>query len=83
MSALHELLQALHGVEGQVTRARGELATSRSALVEAQAALASLDPRHPETVVPPGLFRADDQITRAIDLLDRGGELLGDFTGRL
>ncbi|QGK68613.1 hypothetical protein GIY23_02710 [Allosaccharopolyspora coralli] len=83
MSALHELLQALHGVEEHMTRARGELATSRSALVEAQAALASLDPHHPETVVPPGLFRADDQITRAIDLLDRSGALLGDFAGRL
>lgn len=83
MSAVSEVLQALQLVEGQLDEARGQLVVSRTALGEAEAALANLDPNHPETVVPPGLQRADDQIERVLTLIERCTDTLRTFATRL
>jgi hypothetical protein len=83
VSALGELLQALHGVEESLDEARGHLVRARTALTEARSALRLLDPNHPETVVPPGLHRAHDQIERTLTLLDHVTDAIHNFAARL
>jgi hypothetical protein len=83
VSALGELIEALRAVEDQLGQARGQLAQGRKSLTEAEAALARLDPDHPETVVPPGLHRADDQIERTLTLVDHVTDTLRAFMTRL
>lgn len=83
MSALGELLQALHQVEENLDEARGQLVRSRTSLAEACAALRVLDPNHPETVVPPGLPRAQDQIERTLTLIDHVTDAIHGFAARL
>ena len=83
MSALNDLLLALRAVEDQLRLARGQLTQGRKALAEAHAALARLDPNNPETVVPPGLQRADDQIERTLTVIDHVDDTLRGFATRL
>lgn len=83
MSALHELQHALHAVCDQLEQARQQLVHGRRCLEEAEAALSRLDPDHPETVVPPGFARARDEIERTLSRVERIGEVLRDFAGRL
>ncbi|KAA5836870.1 hypothetical protein ABT337_29070 [Saccharopolyspora hirsuta] len=83
MSALEELAQALGVVEQHLTDAGAHLGTTRTSLGEAEKALVKLDPEHPETVVPPSLHRADDQIERAQDMLNQVLNTLRDFITRL
>ncbi|GAA2783627.1 hypothetical protein [Saccharopolyspora taberi] len=83
MSALGELVEALRQVEERLDQVRGQLVQSRKSLAEAQSALAGLDPEHPETVVPPGLRRADDQIERTQGLVDHAVDTLRGFVTQL
>jgi hypothetical protein len=83
VSSVSEVLQALRIVEDHLDQARGQLVRGRTALGEAEAALAHLDPHHPETVVPPGLQRADDQIERVLTLVEHCGDALNTFATRL
>ncbi|RKT83676.1 hypothetical protein SAMN05421805_110176 [Saccharopolyspora antimicrobica] len=83
MSALEELAQALDIVEQHLTDAGALLGTTRKSLGEAERALVKLDPEHPETVVPPNLHRADDQVERAQEMIEHILGALHDFTARL
>ncbi len=83
MSALNELLLSLRAVEDHLRLARGHLVRGRETLTEAHAALARLDPDNPETVVPPGLSRADDQIERTLAIIDQVDDTLRGFASRL
>jgi hypothetical protein len=83
VSALGELLQALNLVEERLDQARGQLVRSRTSLTEACAALRLLDPNHPETVVPPGMHRAHDQIERTLALVDHVTDAIHGFAARL
>ncbi len=83
MSALHEVLQALHSVEDRLEDARRHLAHGRRSLHEAEAALARLDPDHPQTVVPPGLTRAGDQIEHTLTSVDHVSDALRNFATQL
>lgn len=83
MSALEELLQVLRTVEDQIGQAQRHLSQSRRSLNEATTALTRLDPDQPDTVVPPGLYRADDQIERVLASLDRIADTLRDYAARL
>ncbi|QUH00010.1 hypothetical protein HUO13_03560 [Saccharopolyspora erythraea] len=78
-----ELIAALNEVEDRLELAQGQLARGRRSLGEAQDALARLDPEHPETVVPPGLGRADDQIERTQGLVEHTLDALRGFVTRL
>lgn len=79
VSTLGELIQNLLTVEERLERAQAELATSRTALDQTETALARIDPEHPETVVPPGLHRANDQLERTQAAVDRVSELIREF----
>ncbi|MFR9730931.1 hypothetical protein ACL03H_17030 [Saccharopolyspora sp. MS10] len=83
MSALTELLAAVRATEAKLDEARRQLSTGRRALSETQAALARLDPDNPETVVPPELRRADDQLERTLTQLAQVAESLRAFATRL
>ncbi|MCI2423148.1 hypothetical protein MOQ72_37590 [Saccharopolyspora sp. K220] len=83
MSALDELIQALQLVAEHLEEAGVHLTTSRAALAEAEQALVKLDPEHPETVVPPGLRRADDQIERTQGMIEHVLNTVRDFATRL
>lgn len=83
MSALSDLLGLLRTVEDNLDQANGQLVRSRRSLSEAEAALAKLDPDHPETVVPPGMQRADDQIERTQTIIEHVTETLREFSARL
>lgn len=83
MSALSDLVGLLRTAEEQLDLARGQLSRSRRSLSEAEAALAKLDPDHPETVVPPGMRRADDQIERTQAVIEHVTDALRDFATRL
>ncbi|WP_243790089.1 hypothetical protein [Saccharopolyspora gloriosae] len=83
MSSLTELVAALRDTEAKLDEARQQLTTGRRALSESQAALARLDPDHPETVVPPELRRADDQLERTLSSLSHVVETLRAFAMRL
>ncbi|WP_188984422.1 hypothetical protein [Saccharopolyspora thermophila] len=83
MSALEELAQAIRAVEERLAEAGTHLVTCRTALTEAERALTKLDPDHPETVVPPGLHRADDQVERIQGMLEHVTDTLRDFVTRL
>ena len=83
MSALGELVEALRQVEERLDQVRGQLSQGRKSLTEAQSALAKLDPEHPETVVPPGFARADDQIERTQGLVEHAIDTLRGFVTRL
>ncbi|MGP4021073.1 hypothetical protein [Saccharopolyspora sp. 5N708] len=83
MSAVDELIQALQRVAEHLEEAGVHLATSRAALAEAEQALVKLDPEHPETVVPPGLHRADDQIERTQAMIEHILDTVRDFATRL
>ncbi len=79
MNGVGELVRALISVEEQLTRVAAELGRGRTALGESSAALARIDPDHPETVVPPGLQRADDQIERTRAAVERARETIAAF----
>ncbi len=64
MSSLTELMAALRAAEAKLDEANRGLGAGRRSLAEAKAALAKLDPDHPETVVPAGMSHADDQLER-------------------
>lgn len=83
MSALSELLGLLRTVEDDLDRAQGQLSRSRKSLSEAESALAGLDPEHPETVVPAGMRRADDQLERTQALVEHVSDALREFSTRL
>ncbi|GAB2657939.1 hypothetical protein GCM10027271_15730 [Saccharopolyspora gloriosae] len=83
MSSLTELVAALRDTEAKLDEARQQLTTGRRALSETQAALTRLDPDHPETVVPPELSRADDQLERTLTTLSHVVETLRAFAMRL
>ncbi|MGW1679836.1 hypothetical protein [Saccharopolyspora sp. NPDC002376] len=83
MSVLEELVQALGVVEQHLADAGAHLGTSRTALGEAEQAMIKLDPEHPETVVPPSLHRADDQIERAQGMVEHLTNTLRDFVTQL
>ncbi|WP_263250835.1 hypothetical protein [Saccharopolyspora rosea] len=83
MSALGELIEALRLVEERLDQARGQLAAGRREFDATRAALARLDPEHPENVVPPGFARADDQLERTQELIEHVQELLRTFASRL
>ncbi|MEU5849696.1 hypothetical protein [Saccharopolyspora shandongensis] len=83
MSTLDELMQTLRLVEEHLADAGAHLGTSRTALAEAEQALAKLDPEHPETVVPPSLHRADDQIERSQGMIEHVLNTVRDFATRL
>jgi hypothetical protein len=83
VSALDELIQALNLVAEHLEEAGVHLATSRTALAEAEQVLTKLDPEHPETVVPPGLRQADDQIERTQGMIEHVLNTVRDFSTRL
>lgn len=83
MSALGELQQALRTAEENLERAQGGLARGRRSLTEAEAAMARIDPDHPDAVVPPALHRADDQIERTLNLVEQVIDTLRDYSARL
>jgi hypothetical protein len=83
VSTLEELIQTLRLVEEHLEEAGVHLVTSRTALAEAEQALVKLDPEHPETVVPPGLHRADNQIERTQGLIEHVLDTVRDFVTRL
>jgi hypothetical protein len=83
VSTLEELVQALRVVEQRLEDAGAHLGTTRASLGEAEQALVKLDPEHPETVVPPSLHRADDQIERAQGMIEHVLNTVRDFVTRL
>ncbi|MHA6802237.1 hypothetical protein [Salinifilum ghardaiensis] len=83
MNGVGELVRALISVEEQLARVGAELGRGRTALDEAVAALARIDPDHPETAVPPGLHRADDQIERTSQAVERVRETIAAFRSSL
>ena len=83
MSALGELRETLRTAEESLERAHGGLAHGRRCLAEAEAALARVDPDHPDAVVPPALHRADDQIERTLNLIEQVVDTLRDYSARL
>ncbi len=83
MSALGELRETLRTAEDSLERARGRLAHGRRCLTEAEAALMRIDPDHPETVVPPELRRADDQIERTLNVIEQVVDTLRNYSARL
>ncbi|WP_433871201.1 hypothetical protein [Saccharopolyspora sp. CA-218241] len=83
MSALGDVLEALRLVEERLDEARGQLAGSRELLGQAVTALTRLDPENPESVVPPGYGRADDQIERSQAAIEQIMDTLRDFAARL
>ncbi|GAB3283267.1 hypothetical protein [Parasphingorhabdus pacifica] len=83
MSALTELLGLLRTAEDGLDQARGQLSRGRKSLSEAEAALADIDPEHPETVVPPGLRRADDELERTQQIVEQVADTLREFSTRL
>nr|WP_218888462.1 hypothetical protein [Saccharopolyspora hordei] len=80
---MEELAQVLGVVEQHLLDAGAHLGTTRTSLDEAEKALVTLDPEHPETVVPPSLHRADDQVERAQDMVEQVLGTLRDFVTRL
>lgn len=83
MSALQEVLQALHTVEDHLRLARGQIMQGHRALGEARVALARLDPNNPDTVVPPGLDRAIEQLERTLSIIEHVDGSLREFASRL
>ncbi|MER7081190.1 hypothetical protein SAMN02982929_04044 [Saccharopolyspora kobensis] len=83
MSALEELAQQLGVAEQHLTDVGALLGTTRKSLGDAERSLIKLDPEHPETVVPPSLHRADDQVARAQEMIENILETLRDFATRL
>ncbi|MFC7341295.1 hypothetical protein [Saccharopolyspora griseoalba] len=83
MSALDETRAALSSVEQQLEEAGASLGTCRLRLEEARRALTRLDPEHPETVVPPGLPRSDDQVERVQNTIELITNTVRDFATRL
>ncbi|SFE12965.1 hypothetical protein SAMN04487819_10883 [Actinopolyspora alba] len=79
MSALEELQQALRTVSDHLEQAQRQLVTSRTALHQAESALRRMDPDNPETVVPQGMHRADDQIERTLSTVERVDETVRRF----
>lgn len=83
MSSVGEILQALHRVEEQLDEARSQLVRGRTSLTQACDALRLMDPNHPETVVPPGMYRAHDQIERTLALVEHVTDAVTGFATRL
>lgn len=83
MSSLTELMATLRATEAQLDEARRGIASGRRSLSEAKAALAKLDPDHPETVVPPEMSRADDQLERTSALVAHVTDALRTFSAQL
>ncbi|GAA2337975.1 hypothetical protein GCM10009854_12670 [Saccharopolyspora halophila] len=83
MSSIDELVATLSSVEQQLEEAGAHLGTCRLRLEEARRALTRLDPEHPETVVPPGLPRSDDQIERVQHTIELTANTIRDFATRL
>ncbi|NYH79189.1 hypothetical protein FHR84_002523 [Actinopolyspora biskrensis] len=83
MSALQELQQALQTVSDQLEQTQRHLATSRTALHQAESALRGVDPDNPETVVPPGLHRADDQIGHTLSTVEHVSDAIRQFAAGL
>ncbi|MGI8309853.1 MULTISPECIES: hypothetical protein [Saccharopolyspora] len=83
MSTLDELIQTLRTAEERLEDAGAHLATCRTALAQAQQALAKLDPEHPASAIPPGLPRADDQIEGTQAAIERILDTVRDFATRL
>lgn len=83
MSTIEELIQMLRLVEEHLEEAGAHLITSRKALADAEQTLVKLDPEHPETVVPPGLHRSDDQIERTQGMIEQVLDTVRDFVTRL
>jgi hypothetical protein len=83
MSALDDTLAALNSVEQQLQEAGAHLGTCRRRLEEARQALTRLDPEHPETVLPPGLPRSNDQIERVQNTIELITNTIRDFATRL
>jgi hypothetical protein len=83
VSSLGELLQTLHRVEEQLGEAHGQLVRGRTSLTQACDALRQMDPNHPETVVPPGMHRAHDQIERTLALVEHVTDAVTGFAARL
>lgn len=83
MSALVELLEALRLAEEHLDRARGQILHGQTALDQSVSAFATVDPEHPDTVVPPGLHRAEDQIERTLAQVDHVTDTLRSFRTRL
>ena len=83
MSALDETLARLNSAERQLAEAGAHLGTCRLRLEEARQALTRLDPEHPETVLPPGLPRSNDQIERVQHTIELIANTIRDFAGRL
>ncbi|SDO97836.1 hypothetical protein SAMN04487905_101315 [Actinopolyspora xinjiangensis] len=79
MSALEELQQALRTVSDHLEQAQRQLVTSRTALHQAEGALRGLDPDNPETVVPRGMHRADDQIEHVLSTVEHVDEAVRRF----
>ncbi|WP_019855591.1 hypothetical protein [Actinopolyspora mortivallis] len=83
MSAIQELQQALLTVSDQLEQTQRHLAVSRTALHQAESALRGVDPDNPETVVPAGLHRADDQIEHTQSTVERVAETVRQFAAGL
>ncbi|MBE9373989.1 hypothetical protein IQ251_05965 [Saccharopolyspora sp. HNM0983] len=83
MSALDELFEALRVADEHLRRAQQHLGTGRTALTEVEQALRRIDPEHPESVVPPTLHRADDQVEHAQGLVERTSDTVRDYLTRL
>ncbi len=83
MSALAELRQTLRAIEEHLERSRGNLVRSRQSLTEAIATLTRLDPDNPETMVPPGLRRCDDQLEQTLTMVNHVLDSLRNFAARL
>jgi len=83
VSSLTELMARLRAVEAKVDEGRRGITVGRRSLAESKAMLARLDPDHPETVVPPEMARADDQLERTLAQLAHVSEALRTFSAQL
>lgn len=78
-----ELREVLRIVEEHLQRSLGQIGAGRTALSEATAALARIDPNNPQTVVPPEAHRADEQLDRVREQVEHTLDTLRDYSARI
>lgn len=81
--SLGEIRAALGEVSARLSMAYRSASTAEQRLAEAVALLTELNQSHHESLVPPELLRADQELTRGLGLINGGAESVAAIEARL
>jgi len=81
--SLGEIRAALGEVSARLSTAYRCASTAEQRLAEAVALLTELNQSHHESLVPPELLRADQELTRGLGLINGGAESVAAIEARL